>query len=158
MKNHTLDNIDQYLTQFEKNVIANNGHVHHVKNAANACALAITLCEQYNAKHITKSKSMLTEEIGLNDALEKKGYEVIETDLGEYIIQLRKEQPSHIVVPAMHLLKEQVADTFSKEHTHLNPERDLSTPEAMLHEARQELRQKFLNAGCWHHWRQCIDR
>ncbi|PHQ79318.1 MAG: iron-sulfur cluster-binding protein [Coxiella sp. (in: Bacteria)] len=146
MKDHTLDHLDQYLQQFEEQVIANRGHVHHAADAAQACAIATALCERYQAKKIIKSKSMLTEEISLNEALEKNGYEVVETDLGEYIIQLRNESPSHIVVPAMHLLKEQVADTFSKAHSQRDPQRDLSTPEALLREARAELRTKFLSA------------
>jgi L-lactate dehydrogenase complex protein LldF len=146
MKNHTISQLDTYLEQFEKNVITNGGHVHWAKDGDEACAIALRICQQQNAKLVTKSKSMLTEEIGLNAMLEKSGLEVVETDLGEYIIQLRKETPSHIVVPAMHLLKDQVADTFHQQHSELDEERDLSTPEAMLNEARHQLRKKFPTA------------
>lgn len=146
MKNHTLSRLDEYLLEFEKNVIKNNGQVHFAKDGDEACRIAQKLCDDYQAKRITKSKSMLTEEIGLNKHLEKCGYEVVETDLGEYIIQLRSETPSHIVVPAMHLLKEQIAETFEQNHAQLPKDRDLETAQSMLNEARGILRQKFMTA------------
>jgi L-lactate dehydrogenase complex protein LldF len=89
---------------------------------------------------------MIAEEIGLNDFLEDNGVAPIETDLGEYIIQLRNEPPSHIIAPAVHVLKEQVADAFHETHTHLDPNRSLEEPRELLDEARAVLRQKFLDA------------
>ena len=89
---------------------------------------------------------MVTEEIGLNDYLIDQGYDVIETDLGEYIIQLKQETPSHIVVPAMHLSKESVAKTFKEKHQHLNAQRPLETPREMLDEVRALMREQFKKA------------
>ena len=89
---------------------------------------------------------MIAEEIGLNEFLEEKGIKPIETDLGEYIIQLRGEHPSHIIAPAVHLNKEQVEADFRRVHDHLAPDRDLSEPEALLNEARGVLRQAYLDA------------
>jgi L-lactate dehydrogenase complex protein LldF len=89
---------------------------------------------------------MVTEEIDLNDFLIAQGYDVLETDLGEYIIQLKHEPPSHIVVPAMHLSKESVAETFYQQHQHLDPERPLDTPRQMLDEVRALMRQHFQKA------------
>lgn len=95
---------------------------------------------------VTKGKSMVSEEVGLNAALEEAGLEVVETDLGEYILQIRKEPPSHIIAPALHLSKEQVADDFRRLHTHLPADRPLSEPADILTEARVLLRDKFLKA------------
>lgn len=146
MKNHTLQHLDFYLEEFEKNVLELGGHVHWAQDATEACEAVIKIAKAANAKLITKGKSMVAEEIGLNDALEKSGFNVIETDLGEYIIQLRHETPSHIVAPAIHVLKEQVAENFYQEHQNLNPNRLLSEPEQLLNEAREVLREKFLQA------------
>jgi L-lactate dehydrogenase complex protein LldF len=99
-----------------------------------------------NARTATKGKSMISEEIGLNDFLARNGVTPVETDLGEYIIQLRHEAPSHIIAPAAHLNKAQVEADFRRAHTHLPPDRDLVEPEAMLAEARAVLREKFLAA------------
>jgi len=146
LKDHTLQHLDTYLETFEKNVIAQGGHVHWAQNAEEANSIIINLCHQANAKYIAKSKSMLTEEINLNSALEGEGLSVVETDLGEYIIQIRHEHPTHIVAPAMHILKEQIADDFKRIHTQLKENRDLTQPESLLLEARNILRQKFLHA------------
>ena len=87
---------------------------------------------------------MISEEIGLNQALEAAGIEAVETDLGEYIIQLRGETPSHIIAPAIHVTKHDVEQDFRKAHRDLPPNRDLSEPEQLLAEARGVLRAKFL--------------
>jgi len=95
---------------------------------------------------VTKGKSMIAEEIGLNDFLEQNGITPVETDLGEYIIQLRHEPPSHLIAPAMHLVKEQVADTFRAAHRALDPGRPLAEPRQLCDEARALLRPRFLAA------------
>ena len=146
IKNHVLENIDFYLEKFEQRVTEQGGHVHWARDAAEACDIIAGICKDLDAKMVTKGKSMVAEEIGLNDVLEKEGLEVVETDLGEYIIQLRKEPPSHIIAPAIHVLKEQVADDFRKHHTHLDEDRTLEEPEQLIHEARSVLRQKYLDS------------
>lgn len=146
IKDHVLDNLDVYLEMFEKNVIAAGGQVHWVRDAKEAQETVLRLCQDAGAKTVTKSKSMATEETGINDYLEANGIEPIETDLGEYIIQLRGEPPSHIIAPAIHLNKQQVADTFRDAHTNRPADRPLEEPRVMLDEAREELRGKFLAA------------
>ena len=146
IKNHTLAHLDLYLEAYEKNVTAAGGHVHFARTAEEACALVIEICKAQGARTVTKGKSMVSEEIGLNAAIEAAGMKAIETDLGEYIIQLRGEAPSHIIAPAVHLTKEQVAQDFRRIHADLPPERDLTKPEALLGEARAVLRERFLES------------
>ncbi|MEQ8667262.1 MAG: LutB/LldF family L-lactate oxidation iron-sulfur protein [Rhodospirillales bacterium] len=146
IKDHALANLDVYLEQFEAAVTEAGGQVHWCRDAAEARATVLQLCRDVGARTVTKSKSMATEEIGLNDYLEEHGIEPVETDLGEYIIQLRKEPPSHIIMPAIHLNRQQVADTFRAAHDHLPPGRKLEEPRIMLDEAREELRSRFLGA------------
>jgi len=146
IKNHSLANLDFYLQQFEARVSDWGGQVHWAKDSEEACQAILDICRNANAKTVTKSKSMIGEEIAINDFLEKNGIEPIETDLGEYIIQLRKEPPSHIIAPAIHLSKEQVAETFLGAHTDLPADRPLEEPRALLEEAREKLRQKFIAA------------
>ncbi len=146
IKNHTLAHLDLYLEEYEKKVIASGGHVHFAETAEDARAIILDICRRRNAKTVTKGKSMITEEIGLNDFLATNGVTPVETDLGEYIIQLRGETPSHIIAPAVHLNKDQVEADFRRVHTHLPPERDLSEHEALLNEARQVLRQRYFEA------------
>ncbi|NMM45042.1 iron-sulfur cluster-binding protein [Rhodospirillaceae bacterium KN72] len=146
IKNHTLDNIDFYLETYEAAVTRSGGHVHWAEDAAEARQIVLDLCKRVDAKSVTKGKSMISEEIALNGALEEAGYEVVETDLGEYIIQLRKEAPSHIIAPAVHVLKEQVADDFRKHHTGLDPNRPLVERKTLISEARSVLRQKYFDA------------
>lgn len=146
IKNHVLENLDTYLERFEAQVIANGGTVHWCRDDAEARETVLAICKSANARTVTKSKSMIGEEVGINDFLEDNGIEPVETDLGEYIIQLRKEPPSHIIAPAIHLSKQQVAETFRENHRDLEPDRPLESPRVMLDEARAELRNKFLNA------------
>lgn len=146
MRNATLADLDKYLLQYESNVIKQGGQVHWALNAADANTIVNDICKSVYAKTILKSKSMVTEEIGLNDYLIKHGYDVLETDLGEYIIQQKQETPSHIVVPALHLDKESVAKTFKEKHTHLNADRPLETPRQMLDEVRALMREQFNKA------------
>ncbi len=146
IKDHTLAHLDLYLEEYEKKVIASGGHVHFAETAEDARTIILDICRKRNAKTVTKGKSMITEEIELNDFFEKNGITPVETDLGEYIIQLRGETPSHIIAPAVHLNKDQVEADFRRVHTHLPPDRDLSQHEALLNEARQVLRQRYFEA------------
>ena len=146
IKDHVLAYLDFYLELYERNVVASGGHVHWARNAEEARAAILDICRAANAKIVTKGKSMVAEEIALNEHLEANGITPVETDLGEYIIQLRHEPPSHIIAPAIHLMKEQVADAFRGAHTELDPARPLTDPRALCDEARTVLRPRFLAA------------
>ncbi len=146
IKNHTLKHLDLYLEHYERKVQEAGGHVHWAESAEDARRIVLEICRARGARTVTKGKSMITEEIGLNAHLEANGIVPVETDLGEYIIQLRGEHPSHIIAPAVHLTKEQVESEFRRVHTHLDPERNLTEPVTLLAEARGELRAKFLAA------------
>ena len=146
IKDHTLANLDFYLELYEQNVVASGGEVHWARSAEEALEAVLRICRTAGAKIVTKGKSMIAEEIGLNDFLENNGITPVETDLGEYIIQLRREPPSHLIAPAMHLVKQQVADTFRGAHRWLDPARPLDEPRALCDEARAHLRPQFLAA------------
>ena len=146
IKNHTLANLDLYLEAWENKVHDAGGHVHWARTAEEARQAIVDICRKAGAKTVTKGKSMISEEINLNAAIEAAGMTPVETDLGEYIIQLRNEAPSHIIAPAVHLNATQVESDFRRVHTHLDPNRDLSEPVQLLTEARQVLREKFLAA------------
>ena len=122
------------------------GHVHFAETGEDARGIILDICRGAGAKTVTKGKSMISEEIGLNDHLEANGIEPVETDLGEYIIQLRGETPSHIIAPAVHVNQDQVEADFRRVHTHLAADRDLSEPTSLLAEARGILRDRFLAA------------
>lgn len=144
-RDHALANLDTLLVRFEANVTAAGGTVHWCRDAAEAQKTVATICIEAGARTVAKSKSMLSEEIGLNDHLAACGIEPVETDLGEYILQLRAEPPSHIVMPAIHLNAGQIGDTFRGAHRDFDPARALD-PDALLAEARTMLRRKFLEA------------
>jgi L-lactate dehydrogenase complex protein LldF len=146
LKNHVLSRLDEYLVQFEENVIRRGGHVHWCATPAEARKVILDICRGAGAKTVTKGKTMVGEEIGINEHLAANGIEPIETDLGEYIIQLRGEAPSHIIAPAVHVTKDQVEETFRKVHTDLDPDRNLTEPATLLHEARVKLRGRFIAA------------
>ncbi|MBL6928770.1 MAG: iron-sulfur cluster-binding protein [Rhodospirillales bacterium] len=146
IKKHVHANLDFYLERFEARVIEQGGTVHWCRDAQEARETIFGLCRAAGAKTVTKSKSMIGEEIAINEHLEAGGIEAVETDLGEYIIQIRGESPSHILVPAIHLTGEDIADTFKEKHTQLPADRDLGEPDAILREARAVLREKFLAA------------
>jgi L-lactate dehydrogenase complex protein LldF len=146
IKDHTLAHLDFYLELYEANVTAAGGQVHWARTAEEACAAVLQICRAAGASTVTKGKSMVAEEIGLNDHLERHGIRPVETDLGEYIIQLRHEAPSHLIAPAIHLLKEQVAGTFRAEHRAFDPARPLGEPRQLCDEARVILREQFLAA------------
>jgi len=122
------------------------GQVHWCSSAADARAAVLEICRKAGAKTVTKGKSMISEEIGVNDHLEAHGITPVETDLGEYIIQLRKEHPSHIIAPAFHLNREDWEADFRRAHTDLDPNRVFAERRDILTEARTRLRQKFLAA------------
>ena len=143
IRKHVLANLDYYLYELSENVTKRGGHVFFAATAEEANAYIVDVTKKKQAKKIVKSKSMVTEEIHLNHHLENIGCEVIETDLGEYILQLDdQEPPSHIVAPALHKNKEQIRDVFASKtgYTHS------STPEELALHARNILRQHFLTA------------
>jgi L-lactate dehydrogenase complex protein LldF len=146
IKDHTLEHLDFYLELFEENVLASGGQVHWARSPDEACAAVLAICRSVDARIVTKGKSMIAEEVGLNEHLEKNGITTVETDLGEYIIQLRHEPPSHLIAPAIHLMKEQVAETFRAEHRALDPGRSLAEARQLCDEARAVLRPRFLAA------------
>ena len=146
IRDHTLAHLDLYLDRFAAGVEAAGGQVHWARDAAEARATILRLCKDAGARTVTKGKSMASEEIGLNAALEGDGLKVVETDLGEYIIQLRRERPSHIIAPAVHVTRAQVEDSFRQTHVGLDPARRLDRPEALLAEAREVLRREYFSA------------
>ena len=146
IKSHTLANLDAYLERYEGEVKKSGGQVHWAKDGGELCRIVLDICQQAGAKTVTKGKSMIGEEIAVNDYLEEHGIEPIETDLGEYIIQLRGEAPSHIIAPASHVTKDQVAASFRETHGELDESRSLEAPAELLAEARSVMRQKFINA------------
>jgi L-lactate dehydrogenase complex protein LldF len=146
IKDHTLANLDLYLEIYEQNVVAAGGQLYWARTAEEARTAVLGICHAAGAKTVTKGKSMIAEEIGLNEFLEQNGITPIETDLGEYIIQLRHEPPSHLIAPAMHLVKEQVAETFRGAHRGFDPARPLTEPRQLCDEAREVLRPHFLAA------------
>jgi L-lactate dehydrogenase complex protein LldF len=146
IKEHTLAHLDFYLELYEQNVVAAGGEVHWARTPQEARDAVLKICRAAGAKLVTKGKSMIAEEIGLNEFLEEHDITPVETDLGEYIIQLRHEPPSHLIAPAMHLVKEQVADTFRGAHRALDPDRPLTEPRQLCDEARSLLRPHFLAA------------
>jgi L-lactate dehydrogenase complex protein LldF len=143
IRDHSIANLDTLLETFERNVVARGGEVHWARDAAEARAIILQILRDAGAKTVTKGKSMVSEEITLNPFLEANGLIPIETDLGEYIIQLRKEPPSHIIAPAFHLHKEQVEETFREAHATLDPARNLNERQALVAEARTMLRASF---------------
>ncbi|MBL7682941.1 MAG: iron-sulfur cluster-binding protein [Flavipsychrobacter sp.] len=138
----TIENLDKYLEQFEKNFTARGGKVIWAEDANEALNAVLQICQEKNTKQVVKSKSMVTEEIHLNDFLAKHNIDSVETDLGEYIQQLDGEPPYHIVTPAMHKSKEDVAKLF---HEKLGVEPNL-TPTELTQIARRNLREKYITS------------
>ncbi len=141
IKTHTIANLGDYLRQFEQNATALGATVHWAADAQEHNAIVLNILRAHGSSRIVKSKSMLTEECGLNPYLEQNGIEVVDTDLGERIVQLRGEPPSHIVLPAIHIKKEEVGETF---HQHLGTDAGASDPQYLTEAARGHLRDKFL--------------
>ncbi|MEM1681114.1 MAG: lactate utilization protein B [Sulfolobales archaeon] len=142
IKAWSIEHLDELVKMTKESVESLGGSFYLANNAGNAVEYISKVCESSNAKLVVKSKSMVTEELSLNEVLIEKGIEVVETDLGEWIIQLRSEKPSHIIYPAIHLTTEEIARTFSKT---LNMEVP-SNASKLVGIAREKLRQKFINA------------
>ena len=143
IKRHTLSRLADYLEQFENNAQALGAHVHWASDAAEHNAIVHRLLEARGVKKLVKSKSMLTEECKLNPYLEVRGIEVVDTDLGERIVQLAGEAPSHIVMPAIHHKKEEIGQLFQ---IHLKTKPGAADPSYLTEAARHHLRDKFLDA------------
>ena len=142
MKEYVIQHLPDLLEQFETKVTENGGHVHWARDAGEANQIVLDIARKHAARKVVKSKSMVTEEIHLNGALEKSGMTVVETDLGEYIIQLAGEPPSHIVAPAAHKRIEDISQVL-QEKLDMQPTLD---PETMCNAARARLRREFLSA------------
>ena len=143
IRNSALSQLGTLLLQFEAQVEAAGGHVHWARDAGEAREIVTRILKECGARNVTKGKSMVTEEIELNTHLAAHGITPIETDLGEYIIQLRGEKPSHIVAPAFHLQRGDVEESFREAHDTLPPARRLDDRPALVAEARAVLRQHF---------------
>jgi L-lactate dehydrogenase complex protein LldF len=143
IKSDAMANLDRYLEEFERNMLANGGHVHWADTAADAQRIVLELCRRRGIRKVVKAKSMTTEEIHLNDALAAAGIRAVETDLGEFICQIRGEPPYHIVTPVMHLTRADIAATF---HEKFGTSPD-ATAQELAGIARQKLREQFITAG-----------
>ena len=141
IKSHVISNLHQYLLQFEENLKRNGVHVHWASNADEHNAIVYSILKAKGIHQMVKSKSMLTEECHLNEYLEERGIEVVNSDLGEYIQQIDNEPPSHIVLPCIHKRKEEIGELF---HEHLGTEKGLSDPTLLTRVARKHLRNIFL--------------
>jgi L-lactate dehydrogenase complex protein LldF len=146
IRDHALANLDLYLEAYEKRASETGAVVHWAATAADARRIILGICRDASARIVTKGKSMISEEIALNSHLEAAGLEVVETDLGEYLLQIRHESPSHIIAPAIHLTMDQIEADFRSRHAHLAKDRALTEPAQLVDEARQVLRAKFLAA------------
>ena len=146
IKDHVIEHLDIYLERFEARVTESGGHVHWCSTAEEARRTVLELCQAAGARTVTKGKSMVGEEIGLNAFLTANGIEPVETDLGEYIIQLAGETPGHIVAPAVHKTKDQVADLFLEHHRRLGKTRRLADPPEIVAEGREVLRRRYFEA------------
>ena len=142
IKQEAIENLDTLLLEFEKKILARGGHVFWAENSEEACDYIARLATERGVKRVVKSKSMVTEEIHLTPALEKLGCEVVETDLGEYIVQLRNEPPYHIVTPAMHLTRAQIAELFREKLEGVTSDE----PVELVAAARRKLRAAFFAA------------
>jgi L-lactate dehydrogenase complex protein LldF len=146
IKDHALANLDHYLLRFEAQVQASGGQVYWAETPQQARNVVLDICRRSGGRIVAKGKSMVGEEIAINEALEGAGFEVVETDLGEYIIQLAHEPPSHIIAPAVHKTRAQIAALFEGLHHQPGLTRPLETVPQIVDEARQVLREKFLAA------------
>jgi len=142
IRNRVLENLDVWLLRFEQEATARGAIVHWAQTGEEVNRIVLDIARQHDVKKVIKSKSMVSEECALNPALESAGIQVVETDLGEYILQLAHEPPSHIIAPAVHKTREEVADLFVAAH-HTERKTDAA---ALAHEAREVLRPHFLDA------------
>jgi len=144
VRRHALSNLDHYLSQYEEQALENGNILHFARSGDELNNIVLDIVRRHGARNIAKGKSMITEETGLNTVLESAGLSVTETDLGEYIIQQAGETPSHIVGPALHKSPEEIRDLFLEKHP--LGSRELEDAPAMVEEARQVLRERFLGA------------
>ena len=142
IRDRVLDRLDVYLEEFERNATARGAEVHWAETHEDVNRIVCELARRHGVRKAVKSKSMVTEECALNDALEAAGIEVLETDLGEYILQLAKEPPSHIVAPVVHKTRDEVSDLFEEKH---GTPRKTDIAE-LTREARDRLRGHFISA------------
>ncbi|HIF31464.1 MAG TPA: lactate utilization protein [Planctomycetaceae bacterium] len=143
IKAHVVANLAELLERFEQNAAARGIQVHWASDGEEHNRIVLEILKKHNVRHVVKSKSMLTEECHLNPYLEANDISVVDTDLGERIVQLRGESPSHIVLPAIHIKKEEVGETF---HEHLGTDAGASDPQYLTEAARQHLREQFMKA------------
>ena len=162
IKKHTATHLADYLEQFESNALKNGVHVHWAKDADEYNRIVLDILSQHQVKKVVKSKSMLTEECHLNEHLEQSGIDVIETDLGERILQMMKLPPSHIVMPALHVHKEDIGACFrekglmdnpslssqASKTSSTSPTSDPNDPTFLTYVARMHLRRQFAEAQC----------
>ena len=141
IKNHVLSNLSEYLTRFEQKALANGVQVHWAADAEEHNKIIHSILQKQRVEKLVKSKSMLTEECHLNEYLHQQGIDVIDSDLGERIVQLAKEAPSHIVLPCIHKKKEEIGELF---HTHLGTPLGNADPQLLTQAARLHLRDIFL--------------
>jgi L-lactate dehydrogenase complex protein LldF len=144
VRQHSLDNLGHYLETYEKQALANGNQVHFARDSEELNSIVLDICQRHDASRIAKGKSMITEETALNDYLQRAGLQVMETDLGEYIIQQAGETPSHIVGPALHKSAGEVRELFLEKHD--LGDRDLAETTDLVGEARLVLREHFLQA------------
>lgn len=143
IKQYTMSHLADLLEQFETNAKANGIHVHWARDAEEHNRIVLDILQKHGVRKLVKSKSMLTEECHLNPYLQEHGIEVVDTDLGEWIVQLRNEPPSHIVMPAIHTKREEIGELF---HEKIGTQKGATDPQYLAEAARQELRRKFLGA------------
>ena len=143
IKRHTLSHLGYYLEEFERNATANGMAVHWAADADEMNATEWRLVQEHGGRNLIKSKSMLSEECGLTPYLRERGVDAVESDLGERIMQLLELPPSHIVLPAIGVRREEVGELFERE---FGTEHGNSDPTYLTHEARRQLRPKFLGA------------
>jgi L-lactate dehydrogenase complex protein LldF len=143
LKREVMNHLDYYVDQFATNLERQGGQVHWAADAKEACSIVVEIARRAGAREVVKGKTMVSEEIELNDALEAAGIRPVETDLGEYILQLGNERPAHIVAPAMHKTRGDVADLFERK---VDPKR-AEEPEQLTAIARRALRAMFLKSG-----------
>lgn len=143
IKMHTISHLPDLLEEFERNATARGVQVHWARNATEHNEIVLGLLKKHDVTRVVKSKSMLTEECHLNPYLERQGIEIIDTDLGERIVQMQDMPPSHIVMPAIHMKKEEIGELF---HEQLGTEKGATDPQYLAEAARQHLRQKFIEA------------
>lgn len=144
IKQHTLDNLHHYLSQFVREARNNGDQVHFASDPGDMNSIVLDICQRHDARRVIKGKSMVSEETHLLPFLQSAGLQVVETDLGEYIIQQSGETPSHIVAPALHKSVDEIRELFLEKHP--LGERELQGPAEMVAEARTVLREKFLEA------------